>query len=240
MDGPAAWRVLDETTAGGEAGGAQPGRTAVPPTRRLLSVAALAIALLLAVAGIAIAVGGSQPQIEVDGGIPLASDGIAGTSPGSPPHPSAGLLVVDVQGAVAQPGVVRLVAGSRVGDAIAAAGGYGPRVDADRVGRVLNLAALVKDGEQLIVPGRDDPDQTPHAGAGSSGGAMAGGNDAPLDLNTATAAELDGLPGIGPVTAAKIIAARDEQAFASVDELRTRKILGAATFEKLKPLVAVR
>jgi competence protein ComEA len=240
MDGPAAWRVLEETTAGGEARGGPPGRTAVPPTGRLLSVAALAIALLLAVAGIAIAVGGSQPQIDVEGGLPLASDGIAATSSGSRPHPSAGVLVVDVQGAVAQPGVVRLVAGSRVGDAIAAAGGYGPRVDANRVGRVLNLAALVNDGEQVIVPGRDDPDQRPNPGGGPSGGVTAGGNDAPLDLNTATAAELDRLPGIGPVTAAKIIAARDEQTFASVDELRTRKILGAATFEKLKPLVTVR
>jgi competence protein ComEA len=108
------------------------------------------------------------------------------------------------------------------------------------VGRVLNLAAVVKDGEQVIVPGRDDPDQTTHAGAGSSGGAASGGTGAPLDLNTASANELDGLPGIGPVTAAKIIAAREEQAFASVDDLRTRKILGAATFDKLKPLVTVR
>jgi competence protein ComEA len=240
MDGPAAWRVLEETTEGGEPGEAPAGRTTFPPTGRVFSVVALAVALLLAVAGIAIAVGGSQPQVEVDGGAPLSSDGIAATSSGSPSHPSAGLLVVDVQGAVAQPGVVRLVPGSRVGDAIAAAGGYGPRVDADRVGRVLNLAAVVKDGEQVIVPGRDDADQTAHAGAGSSGGATSGGTGAPLDLNTASANELDALPGIGPVTAAKIIAAREEQAFASVDDLRTRKILGAATFEKLKPLVTVR
>ena len=146
-------------------------------------------------------------------------------------------LVVDVQGAVVRPGIVHLPAGSRVADAIAAAGGYGPRVAADRVGQTLNLAALVKDGDQVVVPSRDDRGPTMPTGSGGSGTAGGGG---PIDLNHATVAELDALPGIGPVTAAKIVAARDEQAFASVDDLRTRKILGAATFEKVKDLVVVR
>jgi competence protein ComEA len=146
---------------------------------------------------------------------------------------------VDVQGAVVRPGIVHLPSGSRIADAIAAAGGYGPRVAADRVGQMLNLAALLKDGDQVIVPSRDDPAAGP-AATGGGPTATGSGGSGPVDLNRATAAELDGLPGIGPVTATKIIAARDEQAFSSVDDLRTRKILGQATFDKIKSLVVVR
>jgi len=154
-------------------------------------------------------------------------------------------LVVDVQGAVVRPGVIHIAAGSRVGDAIAAAGGYGPRVAAERVGRELNLAALLRDGNQIVVPSRDDAAPA-GGGAGTGGGGSGIGTSGaspgsgPIDLNHATASELDALPGIGPVTANKIIAAREEQPFASVDELRARKVVGAATFDKIKDLVVVR
>jgi competence protein ComEA len=149
-------------------------------------------------------------------------------------------VVVDVAGAVAHPGLYRLAAGSRIGDAVAAAGGFAGTVDAARADRELNLAAIVHDGDKIRVPLRGDPPAggsatSPTTGGGSGGGAAGG----PIDLNHATAEELDTLPGVGPATAAKIIAAREQQPFASVDDLGARKVVGAATLEKLRALVTV-
>jgi competence protein ComEA len=242
----APWRALEEDAASG--GGASTTGAAADPARSGAArstwiVAAFGAAALVAGAAIWLVAtnGGGTVIVEGDGPGPARSGQpvIAGRSSTAPA--TGGDLVVDVQGAVVRPGIVHLPGGSRVADAIAAAGGYGPRVAADRVGQALNLAALVKDGDQVIVPSRDD---RPASGATASGSLTGtggnGGNGGPVDLNHATAAELDELPGIGPVTAAKIVAARDEQAFASVDDLRTRKILGAATFDKVKDLVVVR
>ncbi len=144
----------------------------------------------------------------------------------------------------------RLAPGSRVVDAVAAAGGYGPRVDADAASRI-NLAALLADGQQVRIPSRDDVsgalpaparDGSSAAGAGGATGTNAGtgtGAAGPVNLNTATADQLDTLPGVGPATAAKIIAARAEAPFASVDDLRSRDVVGEATFGKLRDLVTV-
>jgi competence protein ComEA len=196
-------------------------------------VAGLAVAAALAVGAFVLAATGSAGSIEVAGGTSWPSDG-----PGSSAQVLAGAqLVVDVQGAVLEPGVQHLQAGARIADAIAAAGGYGPRVDAARAAFDLNLAAAVHDGDRIVVPARGDP-PPPSPGGGSQAGGSSSG--ALVDLNTATASELDELPGIGPKTAQKIIDARTEKPFASVDELRDRKIVGAATFEKLQPLVTVR
>ncbi len=174
------------------------------------------------------------------------------------PAPSAGsqvasIVVVDVGGAVVGPGVYRLPDGSRVGDAIAAAGGFGPRVDARRATLELNLASLLTDGQHLVVPSRDDP-AVDGAGGGAGGGAGAGvgagsgagvgagtgGVSGVIDLNRATAGELDTLPGIGPVTAAKIIAAREASPFRAVQDLLDRKLVGQKTFDGLSDLVTVR
>jgi competence protein ComEA len=109
---------------------------------------------------------------------------------------AAKLLVIDVAGAVRRPGLYRLREGSRIDDAIAAAGGPTAKAQLDAV----NLAAPIADGEQVVVPGRGV------AGAPAARPPAAGSSpSSPLDLNTATAEQLDSLPGIGPVTAQKIL-----------------------------------
>jgi competence protein ComEA len=202
------------------------------------------LALLLAIGAFVLAFGsGSGGTVAVEGGVALDSSQ-PGASANADPGGAIGsgrIVVVEIVGAVEKPGVFRLPADSRVGDLVAAAGGYGPRVDADRAGRELNLAAALKDGDQIRVPSRDDaarPTTHPIDGGGGQGAAGAPATG-PIDLNRATEAELDTLPGIGPVTAAKIVASRDEQPFAAVEDLRTRKLVGEKTFASLKDLVTV-
>jgi len=249
----APWRVLEAPVAGDEPPDAT-SRIPVPPDLAGIPVpwvvgGAIAVMVALAIAGVLLA-GAGGPQVAV----PAFLDGTAVGSPGRSEPVGSGVqggaaaagveVVVEVAGAVLHPGVYRLGSGTRVADAVAAAGGYGPRVDAARATAVLNLAARIADGDRVVVPSRDDPvpsGEAPAIGGGSTAGPGSSGSgpSGPVDLNRATASELDALPGIGPVTAAKIIAARTEQPFASVDDLRSRKLVGASTFEKLRDLVAV-
>jgi competence protein ComEA len=133
-------------------------------------------------------------------------------------------IVVDVVGAVRRPGLERLPQGARVADAIARAGGATARADLNQV----NLAAPVADGEQVVVPLR-----------GATAGATApGAPNAPVSLSTATVEQLDALPGIGPVTAQKIVAYRQQHgAFHSVAELDAIPGIGPARIDQLKGLV---
>jgi competence protein ComEA len=198
----------------------------------VLAVAVAAAALLLSAR--------SAPGVGIDGGTSeagsAAQGGLPATGPASPAPP---LLVVEVGGAVLHPGVYRLVAGSRVGDAVEAAGGFGPSVDAGAADLGLNLAAPLTDGQAIHVPRRGEV-----ADASGGGGSVAGGGattsspgaGALVDINHASAEALDALPGIGPATAAKIIGARP---FTSVDDLVKRKVLGAATLAKIRALVTV-
>lgn len=166
---------------------------------------------------------------------------------------AAAELVVQAAGAVGRPGVYRLPAGSRVDDLVRAAGGAAPDADVDRV----NLAAPVADGERVWVPRRGElappdvvagagggtaPPGSGPAGGGPSGGGSPGETGAPsvVNLNTATAEELDTLPGVGPATATAILAYRDEHGpFGSVDELLEVRGIGDAKLEQLRPLVTV-
>jgi competence protein ComEA len=143
---------------------------------------------------------------------------------------SSGQLVVDVEGAVLRPGVIELPAGSRVADAIEAAGGYGPHVDLAAAAAQVNLAAVLRDGQQIVVP---------VVGATTGPGAGNGGAGGLVDLNRASPEELDALPGIGPVTVQKIVAARTEQPFASLEEMVTRKVLTNAQADKIRDLVTL-
>ncbi len=137
----------------------------------------------------------------------------------------AAALVVDVEGAVRRPGLVRVAKGARVSDAIARAGGLTAK--ASRAG--VNLAALVSDGEQVLVP---------IGGAVGAASAGPGATSGPVSLNSATAEQLDTLPGIGPVTAQKIVQFREQHGpFASVDGLDAIPGIGPARISELQGLV---
>lgn len=144
-------------------------------------------------------------------------------------------LVVHVAGAVLHPGVHELPAGARVADAIAAAGGLGTDADGAR----LNLAAPLVDGERVYVLRLGEVAPPPVAGpSATSGGADAPAG--PLDLNTADEAALDGLPGIGPATAAAIVAHRAQIGrFTSVDQLLDVRGIGEAKLDAIRDLVRV-
>ena len=153
-------------------------------------------------------------------------------------------VVVSVAGAVARPGVVTLPFGARVVDAIAAAGGT--RGDADP--NALDLAAKLVDGVRVYVPkvGEHVSPMPVGSASDSAGSAPAGGDtnaaapSGPVDLNTASEAELEALPGIGPSLAQAIITTRTRLGgFRSIDELREVHGIGDRRFADLKPLVTI-
>lgn len=190
-----------------------------------IAIAALATALLAVGLGawLFISTGAIEPAPEelVD---PF------GAASASPPAAASDRLVVDVEGAVLRPGIIELPGGSRVADAIEAAGGYSPQADLAAAAAQVNLAATLRDGQQIVVP---------LIGASAGGGAGGAASGGLVDLNSASPEELDALPGIGPVTVEKIVAARAEQPFASLDELVTRKVMTAAQLDKVRDLVTL-
>jgi competence protein ComEA len=204
----------------------------LPITRaQALALAGAAIAVALLVGRVLLPAGGAsgaEPTAlrvsSAEHGSPVARGGVSAAGPG---------VVVHVVGAVRRPGLYRLAAGSRVADALAEAGGAAPAADL----ALVNLAAPLADGQQVVVPARAAAgDASTGTGAEGDGGAVAGG---PVHLNTASIAELDELPGVGPVTAQKIVDYREKHgAFSSVEDLDAIPGIGAAKIEQLRDLVA--
>ncbi|HEX3622692.1 MAG TPA: helix-hairpin-helix domain-containing protein [Acidimicrobiales bacterium] len=216
-----------------------------PRLRPVLAVggAVVAVAVLLAV-GMAFLRSSSPPPgltlPKAEPGSAPAADPATPASAGStadPVPPTTPVTVtVHVAGEVLHPGVYAVAAGGRVADAIQVAGGTTADADAEQ----LNLAARVADGERIYVPKRGEAAPPVLGGAGDPQPAGAGGPAAPVDLNTATAAELEALPGVGPATSKAILAYRSAHGrFRSVTELLEVPGIGPAKLEALRPLVRV-
>lgn len=183
------------------------------PSMRLLLVGVPVLAIAGALAGAALRPPEPPPVVEV-------------ADPAPPPTPQP-LVTVDVVGAIAHPGVVRLPAGSRVLDALLAAGGMTGEADLF----ALNKAAPLRDGMRIYVP---RPRETVPAGS------LGSDAERKIDLNAASEQELDGLPGIGPTTAARLVRSRAERRFARVDELQTRGLVSPRVLADIRDLVTVR
>ncbi|MCZ7427852.1 ComEA family DNA-binding protein [Micromonospora sp. WMMA1949] len=217
-----------------------PGPGAFDPGRRGVRALAAVAAVVVTVA--AVWAWRSRPSAEPVQ--PVAASAEAPVSaateavPGVPaPAGTPGQVVVALAGKVRRPGLVRLPAGARVADAIEAAGGALPGVDT----ALLNPARKVTDGELILVGVTAPPGQA--APGPAAGGAAPGGSAAPagpVNLNTATLAQLDALPGVGPVLAQRILDHRDRNGgFRSVSDLRQVDGIGDARYEQLKELVTV-
>ncbi|MEU8112436.1 ComEA family DNA-binding protein [Micromonospora sp. NPDC048947] len=216
-----------------------PGKTALAPGSRLpgpgafdpgrRGARALAVVAVVVVLGAAGWAWRSRPQSEPVA--PLVAEAVSAAPTGDPSASGSGELVVAVAGKVRKPGLVRLPAGSRLADAVQAAGGALPGVDV----ALLNPARKVTDGELIVVGVTPPPGG--EAGPAAGGAAPAAG---PLNLNTATLAQLDALPGVGPVLAQRILTHRDQHGgFKSVGDLRQVDGIGDARYEQLKDLVTV-
>ena len=195
-----------------------------------------AVAALAAVIA-AVGVWSGRPVAEPVPDLPVVAVAAAPTSAAGDPVPvvpAGGPVIVNVAGKVRRPGLVTMREGARVGEAVEAAGGALPAVDLTP----LNLAARVVDGQQIVVGAPVPVAAPPGPGAAPAAAAAPGGGK--LDLNAASLEQLDALPGVGPVTAKKILDWRTQNGrFAAVEQLREIPGIGDARFGTLRELVRV-
>ena len=229
-----------------------------------VAMAACIVIAVLALGAIAAVLWPSSPQVEM----PAVQDAaVAGTTPETTETPAeapggpgqetnaqaqVGPLIVSVVGLVVNPGVVEVPVGARVVEAIERAGGLLPEANPASV----NLAAPLVDGQQIVVgaealpagtaeggadvSGGSRTDASGGSGASAAGGAGPGGSDGQININTATATQLEELPGIGPATATKIIDFREKNGpFASIDALEEVPGIGPAKVEALRDAATV-
>lgn len=143
------------------------------------------------------------------------------------PTQETALIVVDIEGAVIKPGVYKIESDKRIVDALAKAGGLSSEADRDWVEKNLNLAGKLTDGLKLYIPRVGEKILSEGDGSGSIGPV--------ININLASVSDLEALPGVGEVTAQKII---DGRPYASADELLSKKIVGSATYDKIKDKIA--
>ena len=212
--------AADESSVGG------PGDAYVRASPRARALVGAVVVVLLLALGITVVFGimrsgaGAPEVVPLDGPSGAAAEDV-----------SAATLYVHVSGAVARPGLYQLEGGARLVDAVAAAGGFAE--DADDAG--VNLARPVSDGEQVVVP---VVGAAPPAGSGVAGGGVTG--DARVNLNTATVADLDTVPRVGPAIAQRIIDWRTTNGrFSAVDDLLSVPGIGEKMLESLRPLVVL-
>jgi competence protein ComEA len=196
----------------------------VEPSQIVAAVVAVAVVIGVGLGWVLTHGRDAGPKVPIEQLLPSA---VSSTLPPAGPEPGTTEAQVHAAGAVRKPGVYALPLGSRVSDLLAAAGGATPDADLDQV----NLAARVGDGERIYLPRKGE------SAPGISG---AGPPSTPLDLNTATAEQLDALPGVGPSTAAAIVEHRTEHGrFRSVEELLEVRGIGPAKLASIRSKVKV-
>lgn len=172
--------------------------------------------------------------LRVREGLALPKDGVTFSAAQSSESTSSARLFVDIAGAVESPGIYEFAPGARVAQVIERAGGLSKQVNESWIARNLNLAAKVSDGSKIYIPTMNEQGSVVlGSGTTSSGGST---STSTINVNSASASQLDTLPGIGQVTAKKII---DGRPYGAIEELLNRKIVNQSTFEKIRDKITV-